>query len=303
MNISIVIPNFNGQELLEKNLPSVIEASKITKNNISEIIVVDDGSTDTSVDFLTKNYKNQIKLNNCTIKIVKHTKNRGFSSSVNTGVRATNEEIICLLNTDVEPRNNFLEKATDLFKEEKVFAVSLSEDIYGPAKGYFENGFIQLGSKKRSNKTELSFYASGGSGLFRKSIWYELGGLDEKLLSPAYWEDIDICFRASKRGYTNLWSPDAHVVHNHESTVSKLPKKYIERIRERNQLLMLWKNIHSKTLISKHIKYLLLRAIKNLGYFYIIFMALSKIGLVIKARQKEIKECVVSDEAVFQKYS
>lgn len=296
MKISIVIPNFNGQELLEKNLPSVIEASLNLKNNIFEIIIVDDGSTDASVDFLTKNYKNQIKL-------IKHTKNRGFSSAVNTGVRATKEEIVCLLNTDVEPRNNFLEKATDLFKEEKVFAVSLNEDIYGPAKGYFENGFIQLGSKKRSNKTELSFYASGGSGLFRKSIWYELAGLDEKLLSPAYWEDIDICFRASKRGYTNLWFPDAHVVHNHESTVSKLPRKYIERIRERNQLLMLWKNIHSKTLISKHIKYLLLRAFKNLGYFYIIFMALAKIGLVLKARQKEIKECVVSDEAVFQKYS
>lgn len=296
MKISIVIPNYNGYELLEKNLHSIIKASLNLKNNISEIIIVDDGSIDSSVDFLTKNYKNKIKL-------IKHTKNRGFSAAVNTGVRATKEEIICLLNTDVEPRDNFLEKATNLFNNENVFAVSLNEGIYGPAKGYFKDGFIQLGSKKRSNKLELSFYASGGSGLFRKSVWYELGGLDEKLLSPAYWEDIDICFRASKRGYTNLWLPDAHVAHDHESTVSKLPRKYIERIRERNQLLMLWKNIQSKALISKHLKHLFLRAFKNLGYFYIIFMALSKIGLVLKARQKEIKECVVSDEAVFQKYS
>ena len=296
MRVSIVIPNFNGKELLKKNLPKVIEAVNNTKNNIYELIIVDDGSNDESVAYINRNYKKEVKL-------IKHTKNRGFSAAVNTGVRATKGDIICLLNTDVSPRPDFLEKTSNIFNNNNVFAISLNEDGYGPAKGYFENGYIQIGNKTKTIETEPSFYVSGGSGLFRKSIWQELGGLDEKLLSPAYWEDIDICFRAAKRGYQNLWYKNAHVTHIHESTVSKLPKKYIERIRERNQLLMLWKNIHSKTLISKHIKAMLVRAFKNPGYFTVIFMALSKIGLVLKSRQKEIKESIVSDEAVFQKYS
>ena len=126
--------------------------------------------------------------------------------------------------------------------------------------------------------------------------------MDEKLLSPFYWEDIDLCFRASKRGYTNLWSPFGKVIHNHESTSLKLPKKYVDRIRERNQLLMLWKNLHSKAMFNKHLNGLFKRILKNPGYIRIVFMSLLKLGLVIKARRKEIKECVVSDEAVFQKY-
>ena len=302
--VSVVIPNFNGYELLSNNLPSVINASKNIKNNILEVIVVDDGSTDQSVSLLTSKFKNDIKL-------IKHTKNRGFSAAVNTGVRSSSGDIICLLNTDVSPKVDFMEKVINLFDDkqslangigEKVFAVSLNEGAYGPAKGYFDGGYIQIGNKKNTKDIELSFYVSGGSGLFRKSIWQELGGLDEKLLSPAYWEDIDICFRASKRGYQNLWFKDAHVTHIHESTVSKLPKKYIEKIRERNQLLMLWKNIHSSNLVKKHITAILKRSFQHPGYLKVILSALLKLPLVLKARQKEIKESVVSDEAVFQKY-
>ena len=294
MKVSIIIPNYNGRELLEKNIPHVLKAKDNLKNEIFEIIIVDDGSTDESLTFLNQ-FKGQLK-------IIKHTKNRGFSSAVNTGVRSSNGDIVCLLNSDVSPNEDFLEKTLNLFDDKNVFAISLNEDMYGPAKGFFDNGYLQIGSKKRTNNNELSFYVSGGSGLFRKSIWQELSGLDEKLLSPFYWEDIDICYRASKRSYTNMWSSFGHVVHKHESTVKTLPSKYVARIRERNQLLMLWKNIHSRNLISKHIKALLIRALKSPGYIIIVIMALSKIGLVLKARQKEIKESIVSDEAVFQKY-
>lgn len=296
MKVSIIIPNYNGYDLLSKNLPSVLSAYKNKSNKIFEVIIVDDGSTDNSVDYINK-FKNE------GIKLIKHTKNRGFSSSVNTGVRSSKGDVVCLLNNDVAPKSDFLEVVLNEFDDKNVFAISLNENSYGPAKGYFDNGYIQIGTKKRVKGSSLSFYVSGGSGLFRKSIWQELSGLDEKLLSPFYWEDIDICYRASKRGYTNLWFSNAMVDHKHESTVSKLPKKIVNRIRERNQLLMLWKNIHSRSLMTKHINGILTRVLKNPGYIIIIFMALFKIGLVIKARQKEIKESYVSDEAVFQKYA
>ena len=157
--------------------------------------------------------------------------------------------------------------------------------------------------KKESTKIEKSFYVSGGSGVFRKSIWQDLSGMDERLLSPFYWEDIDLCYRAIKRGYSCLWSPDSDVVHNHESTISKLPKKYVARIRERNQLLLIWKNITSRSMFLKHINFMLKRAFAHPGYFIIIFMALGKISEVLRLRKREVKESKVSDEAVFSIYS
>lgn len=295
MTVSIVIPNYNNRYLLEKNFPSVLEASKNLKNNISEIIIVDDGSSDDSVSFLNSNYKNEIKL-------IKHTKNRGFASAVNTGVRASKGDLILLINTDVIPESDFLEPAIAHFKDPKVFAVSMHEEGYGGAKGHFADGYIQLGMTEETKTSHISFYVSGGSGVFRRSIWKELGGMDEKLLSPFYWEDIDLCYRAAKRGYTNLWEPESKVVHKHESTISKLPKKYVDRVKEKNQLLMLWKNIQSKKLIHKHIIAILTRALKHPGYFVIIFMALLRLPVALKLRKKEIKESVVSDEAIFAKF-
>lgn len=296
MKISIIIPNFNGRHLLEKNLPSVFEAIDNPKNNISELVIVDNGSTDDSLNFLHSKYKNRYKL-------IKLSKNRGFSTAINVGVRSTHTELVLLLNNDVAPEPNFLEQPQSLFSDPQLFAVSMHESGHGPSRAFFNKGIIDIGNPKpESKKNELTFYVSGAAGLFRKSIWQELGGMDEKLLSPFYWEDIDLSYRALKRGYHTLWSSEGKVVHNHESTSSKLPRKYVARIKERNQLLMLWKNIHSKSYMSKHFNYLIQRVLKSPGYLLIIFMALTKMSKLIKSRRKEIKESVVSDEAVFQKY-
>lgn len=296
MKTSIVIPNYNGRHLLEKNLPFVFRAIDNKKNNIDELVIVDGGSVDDSIAFLNKNYKGRYK-------IIRLSKNRGFSVAVNSGVRSTHSDLILLLNNDVAPEVDFLESAQKLFVDNNVFGVSLHESGHGPSRALFNNGIIDIGNPKpETKKIELTFYVSGAAGLFRKSIWQELGGLDERLLSPFYWEDIDICYRALKRGYTTLWCYDGKVTHNHESTSSRLPKKYVARIKERNQLLMLWKNIHSKSYLSKHFNYLIRRVFRSPGYLYIIFMTLSRLNRLIKARRKEIKESTVSDEAVFQKY-
>ncbi|QQG42204.1 MAG: glycosyltransferase family 2 protein [Candidatus Woesebacteria bacterium] len=293
--VSVVIPSYNGEKLIEKNLPKVLAAKANPKNQIKEIIIVDDGSIDASVTLIKTKFP--------SVKLIKHTKNRGFSAGVNTGVRASKGNLILLLNTDVLPENNFLEPVFKHFMDARTFAVSLHEKGYGWARGYFSEGYIQLGMGEEGNSVHSSFYVSGGSGVFRRSLWVELGGMDEKLLSPFYWEDIDICYRAAKRGYLNLWEPDGHVVHNHESTISKFSKSYVQKVRERNQLLMLWKNIHSKNLIRKHIAGLFMRLIKHPGYIRVILMALGRIGIAIKARKKEIKESKVSDEAVFSKFT
>jgi len=207
-----------------------------------------------------------------------------------------------LLNNDVAPSYDFLLASLKHFEDDKVFAVSMHEKNYGYAKGSFSGGYIELAMGEEAETAHSSFYVSGGSGIFRRSIWMELGGMDEKLLSPFYWEDIDLCYRASKRGYINLWEPESHVVHNHESTMSNFSKKYIQRIRERNQLLVIWKNIASPTFMRNHILGLLRRVIKHPGYVRIIVLALLKLGIALKERRREAKTSNLSDEAVFMRY-
>ena len=183
-----------------------------------------------------------------------------------------------------------------------MFAVSLHERGFGWARGEFSEGYINLSMGKETTKTHPSFYVSGGSGVFRLSIWKELNGMDEKLLSPFYWEDIDLCYRAAKRGYINLWEPAGNVVHNHESTIGKMSKKHVQRIRERNQLLVIWKNIQSRLFFRKHVLAVVKRMFLHPGYARIVFMALAKLGSTIKARKKEIKQCKVSDEVIFSRF-
>ena len=294
MNVSIIIPNYNGKELLENNIPSVIKAYRNKKNNIKEVVVVDDASTDSSIDF--------IKLNYPQIKIIKHKVNRGFSAAVNTGARTAEGELLALLNNDVKPRVDFLTDVLPHFKNPRVFAVSLHEKGYGWANGMFKDGFIVHSGCQEDDKSHTTFWASGGSGVFRRSYWMLLGGFDEELFSPFYWEDVDICYRAAKKGWINLWEPKANVIHQHESTIGKLSKRYKQRIEERNQLLFIWKNLSSPILMRKHIAGLLKRIGRHPGYLIIFMMAFSKFSKVLKARNKEKKESKVSDEAIFTKF-
>jgi GT2 family glycosyltransferase len=294
LTVSVIIPNFNGESLLEKNLPFILKAKEDLRNNIIEIIVVDDGSSDGSAKLIISKFPQ--------IKLIKHKVNRGFSAAVNTGARTAKGDLLCLLNSDVAPENNFLESVFLHFRDPKVFAVSLHEKGFGWAKASFSEGYIQLVMGKEDVKVHLSFYVSGGSGVFRREYWMKLSGMDEKLLSPFYWEDIEICYRAEKRGYINLWEPEGNVMHNHESTIVKFSKIYVQRVRERNQLLMIWKNIHSAKLIRNHVIGVVKRLVKHPGYIRIVFMALGKLGVVVRERKKEIKLSKVSDEAIFSRF-
>ena len=110
------------------------------------------------------------------------------------------------------------------FKHQEVFAVSLHEQGYGFAKGRFKDGFI-VHEPGESAVAKETFWVNGGSGVFRRRVWIELKGMDETLLSPFYWEDVDLSYRAHKRGWSLVWEPNAKVVHEHESTIKNLEQK------------------------------------------------------------------------------
>jgi GT2 family glycosyltransferase len=292
LQVSVVIPNFNGEELLNKNMPSVMTAFHNPANNILEVIVVDDGSKDESALLIKNNFPE--------VRLIKHTKNRGFSAAVNTGVRSAKADLVALLNTDVVPREDFLEKIGIHFKDKEVFAVSLHEDGFGWAKGVFSNGFIVHEPGQEDSVLKRTFWVSGGSGVFRRDTWFELGGLDEKTFHPFYWEDVDLSYRALKRGLKLYWEPEAKVTHHHATTIGKFSKAKRNSIQERNQLLFIWKNLTSSRLLKKHVTGVFSRALRRPGYIKIIILALLRFPYVFKLRRKLAKCQKVSDEAIFQ---
>lgn len=292
-SISLVVPNYNGLELLQKNLSKIV-AETLNYDKNTEIIVVDDGSKDESVSFVKKNFP--------VVKILKMSKNKGFSSAVNSGIKYSKGELIVLLNTDVIPEKNYITNTIKHFEDNKVFAVSFHERGYGWAKGYFDRGFIGHKVGGEGSNVHATFWVNGGSGIFRRKIISELGYFDEKLLNPFYWEDVDISYRAMKRGYKLLWEPNSYVVHKHESTISKISISKRNLVLERNQLIFIWKNITSKILFKKHLNGLLHRLITHPGYIKVMLAALFKIRLVIKSRTKELKESKVSDETILANF-
>lgn len=290
MTTSAIIPNWRGRELLAKNLPSVI------KCGFDEVIVVDDASLDDSNEFLVKNFP--------SVQIIKHEKNEGFVKSVNDGVAAADGDIVFLLNLDVTPQGNIIGPVLKHFeKDDAVFGISLHEKGYGWARPTLAGGFIAHLPGRETEDYHETFWVSGGSGAFRKSLWDKLGGMDT-LFSPFYWEDVDLSYRALRRGLKLIWEPEAVVLHKHETTINSEhfnPKK-LSWIKDRNQLLFTWKHLTTWELISIHFPGLLKRLTKP-GYWIVLLMALSRLPQLMKGRIIEGREAKLSNAEILQQFS
>lgn len=311
MNLSIVIPNYNGEQILGKNLVKVLSAIEGYSMGSVELIIVDDASSDSSIkiieDFIDKNQKNS----KVDIKLLKSTKNKneGFSSNVNKGVAASSGGIVVLLNSDVIPNKNFVNPLIKHFEDEKVFAVGCMDEslengmiiLRGRGVGKWDKGLL-VHSAGDLSKTD-TLWVSGGSGAFRRSIWDKLGGLDE-IYNPFYWEDIDLSYRALKSGYITLFEKSSVVRHEHDEGIIK--KKYqparIKRIVYRNQFIFAWKNSDFGTLISHlfWLPYHLLTAIFSKDFSLIsgFILALGRLPRIINSRKRARKHFIKSDKEI-----
>lgn len=288
IEFSLVIPNWNGQKLLEKNLPKVIAA--VSEN--CEIIVVDDASSDGSVEFLKKKFPQ--------VRVLQHDENLGFGASCNTGANSARGQYLVLLNSDVIPQKDFLEPCLAHFEGSQVFAVTFNEGKYGPGKLVWKKGFLEIEATTIPAETSLSAWSNGGSSVFKKEIWLVLGGFD-KLFLPFYFEDIDLGFRAGKAGFKCLWEPKAKVAHQHEATINKENFKtgYIGSIKQRNHLLLTWKNIDNFSLFFSHLYNLGLKCLFRPEYLKIVFLAISRLLSSLPLKRSEGK---LSTEEVLAVY-
>lgn len=246
MKIAIVILNWNGKELLEKFLPSVITNSKE-----ATIYVADNASTDNSISFVTKSFPE--------VKIIQNKINGGYAKGYNDALKYIDADIFCLLNSDVEVTIDWLFPVLKVFEKQPETVIIQPKILDYKDKTKFEyagaaGGFIdKLGypycrgrifntiesDKGQYNDVSDIFWASGACLFTRKSVFEELNGFDE--LFFAHMEEIDFCWRAKNLGYKITYVGSSTIYHVGGATLSNAnPKKTY--LNFRNSLFTLVKN-------------------------------------------------------------
>jgi len=251
--VSIIIVSFNGLNLLKECLASVYKQSY--PQDKYEIIVVDNNSTDGSVNYIKTNYPSVI--------VIQNSENGGFARPNNKAAAIAKGEYLALLNNDMYAKENWLEEL--VASQQRTGAACVGGAILnrdGSKIDFFDgtidcigNGYF-LGDSYSPRRAKLStildnyhhekdvFYASGSAMLIDKAVFLSIGGFDEDIY--IYHEDDDLCWRLWLLGHRVVTSPFAITFHRHGTTSRRFAKYQIRFYHQRNPLMMLYKNYEGK---------------------------------------------------------
>lgn len=300
-SISIVLPNYNGKKLLEKNLPSLIKAAERFEY---EIIVVDDHSTDDSAPFLEESYPQ--------VTTITSKENHGFSVTCNKGINAAKMQFICIVNTDVTFSENYFINALENFTSPEIFAVKGDIINYRDSfdniiviervfQLHFKRGFLRFNPnvlpERIHNSTQLNtqFVLLGCCFICRGSMLKELNGYDE-IYSPFYWEDSDIAIRALKKGYTLIYDERCIIYHELSATISNHVSNTKRRlVSNRNKFIFTWRHLAGIKNWITHIFYTILNfltrwIILDWKYYVAFMLALHRTILYKSINSKPISK-------------
>lgn len=299
MKIAIVILNWNGKALLERFLPSVVKYSYR-----ADIYVADNASTDDSISFLTKEYPN--------VKLIQNSENGGYAKGYNDALTDVNADIFCLLNSDVEVTEGWLDPIMHEFQTNSDTTIIQPKILDQKHKSHFEyagagGGFIDKygfpycrgrvfdhieEDKGQYNDSVSIFWASGACLFIRSDAFKFLNGFDESYF--AHFEEIDLCWRAHNYGFKTKYIGTSTVYHVGGATLnSGNPKKTY--LNFRNSLYTLTKNLPSPILGTIFTRMVLdgiaglkfLVTFKGLHFIAILkahFSFYSRLGSLLKAR-------------------
>jgi GT2 family glycosyltransferase len=291
-SLSIVIPNYNGRDLLEKNLPSVFIACKASKS-LFEVIISDDCSTDESVSFIKKSYPEIILIENRT--------NKGFSGNINAGIAKAKNELVLLLNTDIVLSPNYFDPLFPYFETDTTFGVMGriiaidSDEVQDTAKYpvfHFLSGIkatvnyfslYPAGKKKGSP----SLFLSGANALVHRKKLLEIGAFQE-LFNPFYWEDVELAIKAWRMNYSCYYEHAAICRHPASATIGKYhKKKTVSLIARKNKILFHYLHLNGASLFFWIFGYLL-KALLRCCTFN--FSYLNSFSLFLKQKKEALKE-------------
>ena len=327
-DVSIVIPTWNGVDLLNQFFPSVAAAAghyALSSGNQVEIILVNDCSTDETAAWLERRQAESHETG-IEVRYFTNEKNLGFGKTVNRGMREARYPLALLLNNDVEVDRYAIAPLVQHFSDPEVFAVhchvyefKTREECGTGQLGSFARGSIRVHQSYRPKETGdvaipiqkgggerplYSMFASGGSTMYDRERFLSIGAFDE-LLSPIYWEDVEISYRAWKRGYTVLYEPRSVVYHRVSSTMGQQNRRKIWRLQQRNRLIFHWINLHDRRMTASHALWLLLLTLtaplRLQPLFLLAVFDAGKLFARIRRRRREEKRLAKrSDRDVFQ---
>lgn len=290
MEVSVVIPNFNGIAFLDSVLAS-LEGQ--TLNNF-EVILVDNGSTDGSCSFVTANYP--------WVHLIELSENFGFCGAVNAGIRAAKAPYVLLLNNDTEVKADFVEEMLAAIRRHKnAFSCGARMVQYHDRDKLDDVGnyYCALGwSFARGRGKDIHAYetedrifsACAGAAIYRKKILEKIGYFDEEHF--AYLEDTDIGYRARIYGYENWYAPKAIVYHVGSGTSGSRYNQFKTRYSSRNNIYLIYKNmpllqiiLNLPFLVAGFLVKFLFFAVKGMGKEY---AAGIKNGFSISMKNKKV---------------
>ena len=252
MEIKIVILNWNGRAHLERFLPSVVSHS-----TGASVVVADNGSDDDSAAFLRKHYPQ--------VELLLLDKNYGYAEGYNRALEQVAADCYVLLNSDVEVEEGWLGPLAELMASDERIAALAPKILSYDRPGYFEyagasGGFLDAFGypfcrgrildtiEQDDGQYDTSrdvFWASGACMMVRADVFRKLGGFDGDFF--AHMEEIDLCWRLRSRGRGIVCIPQSVVYHVGAATLKKeSPRKTF--LNFRNNLVMLYKNLHSEEL-------------------------------------------------------
>lgn len=241
MAVSVIIPNYNGEKYIKNCLISLFNQSL----KPDEIIIVDNNSSDKSVEIIEK-FKEKVTL-------VKLDTNKGFSVAVNEGIKRAKSEFVALLNNDTELDKEWLKQLyLAINKDEKIFSCcskmlrydnrNIIDDV---GDEYNILGWAtKTGDGKDSSdyvEDRYVFSSCAGAAIYRREIFDEIGLFDEKFF--AYFEDVDISYRANIYGYKNLFASKAIVYHIGSASSGSRHNDFKVRLAARNNIYLIYKNM------------------------------------------------------------
>ena len=243
--VTVVIPNYNGLKFMEP----CFKALEMQICRDFEILVVDNGSGDGSVEWLKEHEIPSIFLET----------NTGFSGAVNVGIRASKTPYVILLNNDTEPDCHYIgEMIKAIERSPKIFSVSSkmiqmyhpdlmddAGDMYSVLGWAFQRGVGR--PEKLYKKSCRVFTACAGAAIYRREVFETIGYFDE--MHFAYLEDIDVGYRAKLYGYDNVFCPEAVVYHVGSGTSGSKYNSFKVKLAARNNVYLNYKNMRTWQLL------------------------------------------------------
>ncbi|MFB3901953.1 MAG: glycosyltransferase family 2 protein [Acidobacteriota bacterium] len=314
-SLSIVIPTWNGLDLLRECLPSVLAAAaayRAQTGAATEVIVVDDGSRDHTVSRLPFEFPE--------VCVVARPSNGGFAAACNEGFARCRYPLIGLLNNDVWVDQYYFLRQAEHFCDPAVFAVTAKvygwdEPVFmtGGRYGRFRRGFWSVyfnydvqperAADWIKHRRLLSAYAIGGFSTYRRDRIVELGGFNP-LLSPFHWEDVDLAYRGWKHGWEVRYEPRSVAYHKVSATIDRnFRKKHVDAVSLRNRLLFHWINLHSPTFLLRHLAMLAVMFLTRIlaldfDFYRAFFQAVSQLDKVRELRRREKAGAARSDASL-----